>query len=103
VVYKSNKLVQNHIVSLNLIQEVNSDAPNLQRIEDLLKHDVALSYKVMRYAQNILYNTRGIKGTRSHSLKDIVVYLGAKELRRFVLVTCLSSMNNVKTNETIKA
>lgn len=100
VVYKSNKLVQNHIVSLNLIQEVNSDAPNLQRIEDLLKHDVALSYKVMRYAQNILYNTRGIKGTRSHSLKDIVVYLGAKELRRFVLVTCLSSMKNVKTNET---
>lgn len=99
VVQKRNKLMHNRAFALKLMQEVNVESPNLNRIEDLLKRDVSLSFKIMRYAQNILYNTRGITGFRNQSLKDIVVYLGINELRRFVLVACLTSFETVKTTE----
>ncbi|WP_437887638.1 EAL and HDOD domain-containing protein [Phytobacter sp. V91] len=99
VVYKSNKLMHNRAFALKLMQEVNIESPNLNRIEDLLKRDVSLSFKIMRYAQNILYNTSGISGFRNQSLKDIVVYLGINELRRFVLVACLTSFETVRTAE----
>lgn len=99
VVQKRNKLMHNRVFALKLMQEVNVESPNLNRIEELLKRDVSLSFKIMRYAQNILYNTRGITGFRNQSLRDIVVYLGINELRRFVLVACLTSFETVKTTE----
>lgn len=99
VIFKSKKIIQNQIIALKLIQEVNAESPDLIQIEELLKRDIALSFKIMRYAQNILYNARGIRGSRSQSIKDIVVYLGVTELRRFVLVACLTSFNSANTNE----
>jgi EAL and modified HD-GYP domain-containing signal transduction protein len=99
VVYKRNKLMHNRAFALKLMQEINVEFPNLNRIEDLLKRDVSLSFKIMRYAQNILYNTRGLTGFRNQSLKDIVLYLGINELRRFVLVACLTSFETVRTAE----
>lgn len=99
VVYKRNKLMHNRAFALKLMQEVNVEFPNLNSIEDLLKRDVSLSFKIMRYAQNILYNTRGLTGFRNQSLKDIVLYLGINELRRFVLVACLTSFETVRTAE----
>ncbi|MDD7998699.1 EAL and HDOD domain-containing protein, partial [Kosakonia radicincitans] len=59
----------------------------------------ALSFKIMRYAQNIVFNARGIKHIRSQSLKDIIFYLGTNELRRFVLVSCLTSVNKDETDD----
>lgn len=99
VVTKRNKLVQNQAFALKLMQEVNVESPNLNKIEELLKRDVTLSFKIMRYAQNILYNTRGVSGFRSQSLRDIVVYLGINEMRRFVLMACLTSFDNVTNTE----
>ncbi|WLI77326.1 EAL domain-containing protein [Kosakonia sp. H02] len=99
VVTRRNKLVQNRAFALELMQEVNIESPNLNKIEELLKRDVSLSFKIMRYAQNILYNTRGISGFRNQSLRDIVVYLGINEMRRFVLVACLTSFEHVGNTE----
>lgn len=99
IVTKRNKLVQNRAFALKLMQEVNVESPNLNKIEDLLKRDVSLSFKIMRYAQNILYNTRGVSGFRNQSLRDIVVYLGINEMRRFVLMACLTSFDNVTNTE----
>lgn len=99
VVSKRNKLVQNRAFALKLMQEVNVESPDLNKIEELLKRDVSLSFKIMRYAQNILYNTRGISGFRNQSLRDIVVYLGINEMRRFVLMACLTSFDNVTNTE----
>lgn len=99
IVTKRNKLVQNRAFALKLMQEVNVESPNLNKIEDLLKRDVSLSFKIMRYAQNILYNTRGISGFRNQSLRDIVVYLGINEMRRFVLMACLTSFDTVTNTE----
>jgi EAL and modified HD-GYP domain-containing signal transduction protein len=81
------------------MKEVNADKPDFTRIEALLKQDLALSFKLMRYAQNIVFNARGIKNVRSQSLKDIIFYLGANELRRFVLVSCLTSVNKEEIGE----
>ncbi len=99
VVTKRNKLVQNRAFALKLMQEVNVESPDLNEIENLLKRDVSLSFKIMRYAQNILYNTRGVSGFRNQSLRDIVVYLGINEMRRFVLMACLTSFDNVTNTE----
>jgi len=99
VIHANNKLIQNQTVTLKLMKEANADSPDFGKIEALLKQDLALSFKLMRYAQNIVFNARGINNFRSQSLRDIIFYLGTNELRRFVLVACLTSVNVVKTDE----
>ncbi|MBS1204456.1 MAG: hypothetical protein H6R25_1355 [Proteobacteria bacterium] len=99
VIHSANKLIQNQAITLKLMKEVNADSPNFNKIEALLKQDLALSFKIMRYAQNIVFNARGIKHIHSQSLKDIIFYLGANELRRFVLVSCLTSVNKDETDD----
>lgn len=99
VIHAANKLIQNQAITFRLMKEVNADKPDFTRIEALLKQDLALSFKLMRYAQNIVFNARGIKNVRSQSLKDIIFYLGANELRRFVLVSCLTSVNKEEIGE----
>lgn len=99
VIHANNKLIQNQTVTLKLMKEANADSPDFGKIEELLKQDLALSFKLMRYAQNIVFNARGSNNFRSQSLKDIIFYLGTNELRRFVLVACLTSVNVVKTDE----
>lgn len=99
VIHSANKLIQNQAITLKIIKEVNADSPDFGRIEALLKQDLALSFKILRYAQNIVFNARGVKNFRSQSLKDIIYYLGTNELRRFVLVSCLTSVNKVKTDD----
>jgi EAL and modified HD-GYP domain-containing signal transduction protein len=47
----------------------------------------------------ISFTTRGDYRFRNQSLKDIVLYLGINELRRFVLVACLTSFETVRTAE----
>jgi EAL and modified HD-GYP domain-containing signal transduction protein len=73
VIHAANKLIQNQAITLRLMKEVNADKPDFARIEALLKQDLALSFKLMRYAQNIVFNARGIKNVRSQSLKDIIL------------------------------
>lgn len=99
VIHAGNKLIQNQTVTLKLMKEANADSPDFGKIEALLKQDLALAFKLMRYAQNIVFNARGINNFRSQSLRDIIFYLGTNELRRFVLVACLTSVNVVKTDE----
>ncbi|WP_437890404.1 EAL and HDOD domain-containing protein [Phytobacter sp. V91] len=99
VIHANNKLIQNQTVTLKLMKEANADSPDFGKIEELLKQDLALSFKLMRYAQNIVFNARGSNNFRSQSLKDIIFYLGTNELRRFVMVACLTSVNVVKTDE----
>ncbi len=99
VIHSANKLIQNQAITLKLMKEVNTDSPDFNKIEALLKQDLALSFKIMRYAQNIVFNARGIKHIRSQSLKDIIFYLGTNELRRFVLVSCLTSVNKDETDD----
>ncbi len=86
VIHSANKLIQNQSITLRLMKEVNADSPDFGKIEALLKQDLALSFKIMRYAQNIVFNARGVKNFRSQSLKDIIFIL----VRMRCVVLCWS-------------
>ncbi|WP_275051546.1 EAL and HDOD domain-containing protein [Brenneria goodwinii] len=103
--YSKPELIQNRRLSLNevsafqLMLEVNTEEPDFNKIEIIIKRNLSLSYKIMRYAKNFLYKAVGIHNINRLSLKEIAMYLGKNELRRFVSVACLASKDNIKTPE----
>ncbi|QTF10844.1 EAL domain-containing protein [Brenneria izadpanahii] len=103
--YSKPELIKNRRLSLNeasafqLMLEVNAEEPDFNKIEMIIKRDLSLSYKIMRYAKNFLYRTGGNNNVNRLSLKEIAMYLGKHELRRFVSVACLASKDSITTPE----
>lgn len=98
-IIKRRRLSSNDVLLFRLVAEINVGEPNFQQIEKILRNDLNLSYKIMRYAKNVLYKSRGVNMTRNPTLKDTLLYLGLYELRRFVSVACLTNIEDTKGNE----
>jgi EAL and modified HD-GYP domain-containing signal transduction protein len=66
-VMKNKCLPQNTLSLCRLMMEVNREAPDFSAIENLLKTDLTLSYKIMRYVRNLLFKSHGITETDNFS------------------------------------
>ncbi len=70
---------------LELMQEILRPDINLQNIEDLIKQDVSLSYKLLRYINSAFFGLR----VEVKSIKHALVVLGEEEIKKW---TCLLLM-----------
>jgi c-di-GMP-related signal transduction protein len=61
-----------------LMMEVNRENPDFAAVERLLKTDLTLSYKIMRYVRNMLFKSHGIIQADNLTLKEMLMYMGAK-------------------------
>lgn len=91
-IIRNKCLSQNPMVLSSLMMEVNRESPDFTVLERLLKNDLTLSYKVMRYVKNMLFKSHGITPSGELTLKEMLMYLGYNEIRRFVSVAALSSI-----------
>lgn len=98
-IIKNKRLSPGKVLQLQLIQEVNTTNPDMFKVENYLKRDLTLSYTMMRYTKNVLFKNRGIALGKNATIRDTLLYLGINEVRRFVSISCLTNMADVKTDE----
>ncbi len=65
---------------------------NYEKINNIFEKDVGLSYKLMRFINNPLFNKRQRIDSLSHALK----YLGEVELKKFIALIALASLKGEK-------
>nr|NJM03291.1 HDOD domain-containing protein [Desulfobacula sp.] len=83
---------------LGLINEVTKKELNLKRIEDLIKKDVSISFKLLRFINSAYFNRRNPINT----IKDAIIYIGTEELKRFINIVAISDLGAQKPNELIR-
>lgn len=83
---------------LKLINELNSDEVNLNYVEHLIKSDISLSYKLLKLVNSAHY---GFK-TGITSIRQTIVLIGAKDLKRWLFIITLQSIDEKETDEIIK-
>ena len=98
-IIKNKRLSPGKVLQLQLIQEVNTPNPDMFKVENYLKRDLTLSYTLLRYTKNVLFKNRGIVLGKNATLRDTLLYLGINEVRRFVSISCLTNMADVKTDQ----
>lgn len=87
----------NEMIMLQLLAEVNSPQTDLDRLHAIISTDAALSYKLLRFINSAyFYRIQPVS-----SLKHAVVYLGERELRRFVMFMVISEMGKESPAELI--
>ncbi|MGD9008853.1 MAG: HDOD domain-containing protein [Desulfobacteraceae bacterium] len=87
---------------LNLMQiivEVNNPHFKFENVEQLIAPDVNLSYRLMRYINSAFF----AKSQRIASIKQALVYMGQKEIRRFISLIGISNLAKGKPGELVRA
>jgi c-di-GMP-related signal transduction protein len=88
----------NKLNCLRLLHLVASPDFNYDAVEQLLKTDPALVYKLLRYLNSWLVAVRG----EIHSIREAIALLGEKEFRRWISVLAVVAMASDKPHELIR-
>jgi EAL and modified HD-GYP domain-containing signal transduction protein len=82
---------------LQLLGELNKADPDLNVIEELLRHDPALSYQIIRYLNSAAFGLR----TRVSTIRQAVFMLGQTGLRTWATVVILADAGSERPLELI--
>ena len=84
---------------LQLMSELNKKDFQFDQLENLVAQDVGLSYKLMRYINSPFFG----RANKVASVKQALVFLGEKEIRRFISLVAMSQLAADKPNELVRA
>ncbi len=83
---------------LQVIAEINRRECSIDRVEDLVKTDVSLSYKLLRYINSAFFR----RAREITSIKHAIVLLGLSETRKFISMIAAGALAAGKPNELIR-
>ncbi len=82
---------------LQLLAALNKPDIALGEIEDLVKHDVSLSYRVLRCVNSAAFAMR----REIHSIRQALLLLGLAPIRSWASVWCLAGLNTGGVSELV--
>ena len=94
----AREIPSNKLNCLRLLHLVASPDFSYDAVEDLLKTDPALVYKLLRYLNSWLVAVRG----EIHSIREAIALLGEKEFRRWISALAVVAMASDKPHELIR-
>lgn len=83
--------------SLRLLKEINNVDSNFEKLEDIIKGDVSLSYNLLKFINSAAF---GLK-MRINSIKQALVLLGLSEVRKWASLMALQTVGKDKPSELI--
>ena len=98
-ILKGKSTPPSKLTLLQLMAEANRNDCRFSEIEKAIQRDVAMSYKLMRYINSAYFR----RVQEISSIKQAIVLLGEKEIRRFVSFMALANLAEDKPDELIRA
>jgi EAL and modified HD-GYP domain-containing signal transduction protein len=95
--FAASALPGRHLAYLGLLGALNREDLGVDELEDLVKHDVSLSYRVLRSVNSWLYGLRH----EVTSIRHALVLLGIDQIRKWASVWLLAGLNATGTQETV--
>jgi c-di-GMP-related signal transduction protein len=84
---------------LQIMVEANREDYSFSEIEKVIQRDVAMAYKLMRYINSAYFR----RVQEISSMRQAIVLLGEREIRRFVSLMALANLAEDKPDELIRA
>ena len=81
----------------HLLQAVHQPQPNLVELEDIIKHETALSYKLLRYLNSAAFAFR----MEIRSIRHALALLGLNEVRKWVSVVAIAGIAKGRPSELV--
>lgn len=83
---------------MNLIKELNKEDVDIKNIENLIKNDVLLSYRLLKSVNSAYYGMR----KEVTSIANAIMIIGIKELKKWIFIITLQNIGENSIEELIK-
>ncbi len=98
-VLTTREIPANRIHYVQMLQAVSRDELNHQEIEDLIKSEASLCYRLLRYMNSASFGFVN----EIHSVKHALALLGEREVRRWVRLVATLAAGSGKSSELVSA
>ena len=78
-----------------ILQEIHHPELNFDKLEEFFKMEISLSYKLLRYINSAFFGLR----SKINSIKQALVLLGEKEIKKWVSLVVLANLGKDKPEE----
>lgn len=95
---KNKEISSSQKIYMRLILEVNRAEFEVKKLEDLIKKDVAISYKLIKYLNSAYYS----RLQPISSIRQAIAFLGEQGTRMFVTLIAISKLSENKPDELIR-
>lgn len=95
VIITGKDIPGNKLVYFELLKCLHSKEFDFEKIENLVKRDVSLSYKLLKYINSAIFSFR----FEINSIKQALVMLGQKEVSKWFSLVALKGISEDKTDE----
>jgi EAL and modified HD-GYP domain-containing signal transduction protein len=92
-------IAANRLALLQVVAALNDPAVQFSDLEQLVKRDVALSFRLLRYVNSAYYGLRG----EVRSIGQALALLGVDNVRRWATLSTMASIDNKPTELTLTA
>lgn len=92
------EIASNQISLINLLVEINKLQTTVGRLEQIIETDVAITYKLLRYINSAFFYLL----KQVESIRQAIIYLGEREIRRFVTLVIISELAASKPLELVR-
>jgi EAL and modified HD-GYP domain-containing signal transduction protein len=97
-VIQGQRLPESKANKLQLIKAVNQPEPDFRQITEIIKRDVSLTFKLLRYINSAAFGF----AKEIDSIQQAVVYLGLAPLKKWVTLVALAELGDNKPTELIR-
>ena len=98
VLLQNRRIPENHMIHMQMLQELHREALNVMRVSDLVKRDAALTYKLLRLVNSPLY---GLRKTVT-SIRGALVLVGDEMFRRIATLAIASELRGSNPSELLR-
>ncbi len=95
LIVRSRVIPGDKLHHLNLLREIQQPEIDFAKIEEIIKRDISLSYKLLRYINSAFFGLR----IKVKSLRHALTLLGKIEIRKWTSLVSLASMGSDKPKE----
>lgn len=82
---------------MQMLHEVSQPDVSFERVESIVKNDLSLTYKLLRFINSAAFSFQ----TKIESIRHALTLLGAREIRKWMYLVALSGMGQDKCEELV--
>lgn len=93
----NQRIPESKIASLRLLQELHRPHVEIHQLEDIIKTDISMSYKLLRYVNSAFFGLRH----EVHSLRQALSLLGLRNIKKWATLLSLARLGEEKSPELV--
>lgn len=97
-VISKTDISSNKMTLLNLISEVGKSSISFDKLSQIIKNDISISYKLMKFINSPYFR----RVNEISTIKDAVAYLGEDTIKQFVRVLAAAGLSDSKPDELMR-